>query len=115
LGPAYSGSRAAASAVLFLLHPDEISDWHVVLSDELWIWQSGSPLLLILGGSGDSPQPREEIILGLDVAKGQRPQALVPANVWQKAQPLGSEPVLSTCIVAPAFHYDDFSLINKAK
>ncbi|MNJ05364.1 hypothetical protein D3C73_1666340 [compost metagenome] len=54
-------------------------------------------------------------MLGLDIAAGQQPQALVPAGVWQAARPLGDEPVLVSCVVAPGFHYDDFRLIDKAE
>jgi predicted cupin superfamily sugar epimerase len=111
LGTKYSGVRAAASAVYFLLHPGEVSQWHKVLSDEMWLWHSGGPLKLTLGADGDSPGNGETIILGMDVDKGQLPQALVPANVWQTATPLDDEPVFVTCIVAPAFHFDDFKLI----
>ncbi|MBB6633792.1 cupin domain-containing protein [Cohnella thailandensis] len=112
LGAAYSGARASASSVYFLLHPGEVSAWHKVLSDELWLYHSGGPLLLTLGGKGDEPEKGETFVLGMDLEKGQRPQALVPAGAWQTATPLGDEPVFVTCIVAPAFHYDDFTLID---
>lgn len=115
LGEPYSGARAAASSIYFLLHPDEFSDWHKVYSDELWMWHSGSPLLLKLGGVGEHPATHQEIIVGPNIAAGQVPQALVPANEWQMAKPLGDEPVLVSCVVAPAFHYDDFKLIERAK
>lgn len=110
LGTAYEGDRSAATAVYFLLHPGEVSNWHVVASDELWIWQSGSPLKLTLGGSGDQPGSETAIILGMDLEAGQQPQALVSAAVWQTATPLGDEPVLCTCIVAPGFDFRDFRL-----
>lgn len=113
LGPRYSGVRAAASSVYFLLHPGEVSRWHKVLSDEMWLYHSGGPLKLTLGGDGETPADGETIILGMDVGGGQVPQALVPANVWQTATPLGDEPVFVTCIVAPAFHFDDFTLIKE--
>jgi len=113
LGEPYSGPRPAASSIYFLLHPDEFSDWHTVYSDELWMWHSGSPLLLVLGGTEENPVVRKEIIVGPDIAAGQQPQALVPANEWQMARPLGDEPVLVSCVVAPGFHYDDFKLIKK--
>ncbi|MBB3112016.1 hypothetical protein FHS18_004094 [Paenibacillus phyllosphaerae] len=113
LGGKYSGPRPAATSIYFLLHEDETSDWHVVLSDELWLYHSGSPLRLTLGGSGDSPEDGEEFILGLDIASGQLPQVLIPAGVWQKAEPLGEEPVFVSCVVAPGFHYDDFTLIPR--
>lgn len=113
LGSPYSGNRFAASSIYFLLHPDEFSDWHTVYSDELWMWHSGSPLVLTLGGTEGAPETRKEIIVGPDVLAGQQPQALVPANEWQMARPLGDEPVLVSCVVAPGFHYDDFKLIKR--
>lgn len=113
LGEPYSGPRASATSVYFLLHPGEMSDWHVVLSDELWLYHSGSPVKLTLGGTGDQPEAQQEIILGMDIAAGQQPQVLIPANVWQKAEPMGEDPVLCTCIVSPGFDFADFKLIHK--
>ena len=111
LDPKYSGSRYAATSIYFLLHEHEYSKWHTVYSDELWLWHSGSPLELTLGGDSLKPGDEQKIILGMDVANGQVPQALVPANVWQMARPLGSEPVFVSCVVAPGFHFDDFNMI----
>lgn len=113
LGAPYTGPRFAASSIYYLLHPDEFSEWHTVYSDELWMWHSGSPLLLSLGGTEDEPELRQDIIIGGDVLNGQQPQALVPATEWQRARPLGDEPVLVSCVVAPGFHYDDFKLVKK--
>ncbi|MBT2290261.1 cupin domain-containing protein [Paenibacillus albidus] len=113
LGEKYSGARASASSIYFLLHEGERSEWHTVLSDEIWLWHSGSPIVLSLGGSGDQPEDVQEIILGLDVAAGQQPQVVIPAGVWQAARPLGAEPVLVSCIVSPEFHFDDFKLVEK--
>ncbi|MBJ9988015.1 cupin domain-containing protein [Paenibacillus cellulositrophicus] len=112
LDPKYSGSRPSATSIYFLLHPEESSAWHRVYSDELWLWHSGSPLELLLGGDGEQPGGETKIILGMDVEKGQVPQALVPANVWQAAKPLGDEPVFVSCVVSPGFHFDDFTMIS---
>ncbi|AIQ43359.1 cupin domain-containing protein [Paenibacillus sp. FSL R7-0297] len=113
LGGSYSGPRASASSIYFLLHADETSDWHTVLSSEIWLYHSGSPIVLSLGGSGEQPENVTEVILGLDIAAGQQPQVVIPAGVWQAARPLGEEPVLVSCIVSPEFHFDDFKLIDK--
>jgi len=51
LGERYSGARASASSIYFLLHPGEVSRWHVVVSAELWLYHLGSPLTVTLGGS----------------------------------------------------------------
>ncbi|WP_405116629.1 cupin domain-containing protein [Paenibacillus sp. FSL K6-1217] len=113
LGEAYSGPRASASSIYFLLHADETSDWHTVLSSEIWLYHSGSPIVLSLGGSGAAPENVTEVILGLDIAAGQQPQVVIPPGVWQAARPLGEEPALVSCIVSPEFHFDDFKLIDK--
>ena len=111
LGRRYSGERASASSIYFLLHPGEVSAWHVVVSAELWLYHLGSALTLTLGGSGDAPaEPGEELRLGPTIATGERPQQLVPPSVWQTARNSGTEPTLVSCIVAPAFHPDEFRL-----
>ena len=110
LGRPYTGPRSAATGVHFLLHPGERSDWHLVLSDELWIWQSGSPIAVTLGGTGERPVAGETMLLGMDVAAGQQPAALVPGGVWQMAGPVGEEPAFATCIVSPGFDFADFRL-----
>ncbi|HIW63167.1 MAG TPA: cupin domain-containing protein [Candidatus Stackebrandtia excrementipullorum] len=107
----YSGPRAAATAIYFLLHPGEVSRWHTVTSDELWLWHRGGPLTLKFGGTGDQPVPAVEAVLGPDVERGQRPQQLVPGRTWQSAVPLSDEPVLVSCIVAPGFDFDDFRMV----
>lgn len=107
----YDGPRSAATAIYFLLHPGEVSAWHVVRSDELWFWHSGGPLELRFGGSGETPGEGEVAILGTDLAAGHRPQLLVPAGVWQTAVPAGDQPVLVSCVVAPGFDYADFRLL----
>jgi predicted cupin superfamily sugar epimerase len=106
----YDGTRSAATAIYFLLHPGERSAWHVVRSDELWLWHSGGPLELRLGGSGDEPFIEEVVLLGGDVGAGQQPQARVPGGVWQSAAPADNRPVLVSCVVAPGFDFADFRL-----
>jgi predicted cupin superfamily sugar epimerase len=101
----YAGPRAAATAIYFALHPGERSAWHVVASDELWFWHAGGPLDLRLGGRGETPVAADVVRLGPE-----RPQVLVPAGVWQDAEPSGAEPVLVSCVVAPGFDYADFRL-----
>ncbi|HET9896312.1 MAG TPA: cupin domain-containing protein [Streptosporangiaceae bacterium] len=106
----YPGQRSAATAIYFLLHPGERSRWHLVRSDELWLWHLGGPLTLSLGGKGEEPGEPADILLGGDLAAGQRPQALVPGGTWQAAAPAGLTPVLVSCIVAPGFEFEDFRL-----
>jgi predicted cupin superfamily sugar epimerase len=99
----YEGERATATAIYFLLNPGEESRWHLVRSDELWLWHRGGPLTLQLGGAGEAPDPvaAVEFTLGADV---------VPGGVWQSAQLAGAEPALVSCVVSPGFDFVDFRL-----
>ena len=113
LPPGYQGSRPLATSIVFLLLPGEMSAWHVVRSDELWIHQRGGPLTLGLGGDDPArPGPVQERQLGTDGLPGQSPQLLVPAGHWQTARPTGPEPVLVACVVAPGFDYQDWRLAH---
>jgi predicted cupin superfamily sugar epimerase len=103
--PGYDGSRPAATAIYFLLHPGEQSAWHVVKSDEIWFWHSGGSLELRFGGEGDAPVDGPVEVLGI-----RKPQILVPAGVWQSAVPAGQEPVMVSCVVSPGFDFADFRI-----
>ena len=106
----YPGPRHTATAIYFALHPGERSAWHVVRSDELWLWHAGGPLELRLGGTGAHPGAATVRLVGGDLAAGHEPQAVVPGGVWQSAAPAGPAPVLVTCVVAPGFDFADFRL-----
>ncbi len=98
-------SRAASTAIYFLLKAGEISRWHRVDAAEVWHWYAGAPLLLSMAEAGE---PRD-IRLGVDLAAGERPQAVVPANAWQQAQSLGAWTLVG-CTVAPGFEFTGFEL-----
>lgn len=106
----YAGARAAGTAIYYVLGAGDRSVWHRVRSDELWLWHTGLPLALTLGGDGPQPDRLEHHILGGDVPAGHRPQVLVPAGWWQSAEPLPGEAdeVLVSCVVSPGFDFADF-------
>lgn len=115
--PGWTGHRATATGILYLLRAGESSRWHRVRGDELWLWHRGGPLLLTLGGSGDAPRSDDTpgsddraVTLGADVEHGQRPQALVPGGHWQCARPAVDRDVLVSCVVSPGFDYTDFEI-----
>jgi uncharacterized protein len=101
------GGRGHMSAIHYLLQAGEVSHWHRLhTADEMWVFNTGSTLEFVLSPDGQ----RQEIHrLGPDVARGERPQMLVPCGCWQSARSLGTF-TLVTCIVAPAFEFDDFEL-----
>jgi hypothetical protein len=103
--PSSDGGRGASTAIYYLLRQGEVSAWHRVDADEVWHHYAGAPLELALSaGKG-----REAVRLGPDLAAGERPQAVVPAGVWQSARSLG-EWTLVGCTVAPAFEFAGFEM-----
>ena len=104
------GPRPAATCIHYLLPPDESSAWHVVSSDELWLWHGPGSLELSLGGSEEAPGAATTIVLGPDDAA----QALVPAGVWQAARPLDDREVLVSCFVSPGFDFADWRLADSS-
>jgi uncharacterized protein len=102
--------RNASTAIYFLLPAGSFSAFHRVRSDEVWHHYDGDPLALhIIDGNG----AYEKILLGHNLRAGERPQAVVPADTWQAAEPLGSTFSLCGCTVAPGFDYADFELAKR--
>lgn len=106
--PAHGGSRAAGTAIYFLLRAGEFSSFHSVCSEETWHLYDGGPLELhLLDREGN------HIIdeLGMDLAAGQRPQITIPAGFLQAAIPMeGATHALCGCTVYPGFDFADFSM-----
>lgn len=98
--------RAASTAIYFLLRSGEISRWHRVDAVELWHWHAGAPLALEIAAPD---QPRRALVLGPNLAAGERPQHVVPAGAWQSARSLGAFTLVG-CTVAPGFTFEGFEL-----
>jgi predicted cupin superfamily sugar epimerase len=103
--PAEGTRRAHSTAIYFLLREGEISRWHRVDAAEVWHWHAGAPLLLTVADAAG----RRELRLGIDLAAGERPQAVVPAHAWQQAVSLGAWTLVG-CTVAPGFEFSGFEL-----
>jgi hypothetical protein len=99
--------RGASTSILFLLPAGEQSRWHRVDADEHWLFHDGDALELLIADPASGA--RERIVLGRDVARGERPQAVVPRGWWQAARPLGDWTLVG-CVVAPAFEFARFEM-----
>lgn len=100
------GQRATASAILFLLDQDEEAAWHVVSSDELWLWHGPGELEIHVGGTGPTPTADPAPVrLSAEASV----QFLVPAGTWQRTFARGSH-ALASCIVSPEFSFEDWRL-----
>jgi uncharacterized protein len=102
-----ASGRAASTAIYFLLIGGERSRWHRVDAAEAWHWHLGAPLALTIADADG--ERRHELRLGTDLLAGERPQAVVPAGVWQRAASLGPWTLVG-CTVAPGFHFAGFEL-----
>ncbi len=106
VGPMLNG-RASGTAILFLLKADEISHWHRVDADEIWLWHAGAPLSLSMAETAAGPA--RSATLGPDVMRGDVVQAIVPTGWWQAASTLGDWTLVS-CTVSPGFDFAGFEL-----
>ncbi len=102
------GGRGAGSAIYYLLKAGETSAWHRIDATEIWHHYAGAALALTLRHGGAETR----LVLGTDLAGGQRPQVIVPARAWQTAESLGPW-TLAGCTVSPAFEFSGFELAPK--
>ncbi len=100
------GGRGVKTAIHYLLRAGERSHWHRVDAVEMWHWYAGGPLELAVSADGRAV---ERLVLGMDLAAGQRPQGVVPAHAWQAARPLGAWTLVG-CTVSPAFEFAGFEM-----
>jgi len=97
--------RAHSTAIYFLLARGERSHWHRIDAVEVWHYYAGHALTLqIADDSG-----RRSVRLGPDLAAGEMPQAIVPAQAWQAAESSGDWTLVG-CTVAPGFDFAKFEL-----
>ena len=100
--------RRAGTSILYLMKGMDVSRWHQVRSDEIWMYHAGSPALQMLLYPDGSWCER---IIGPDVLAGEMPQGLIPAWTWQAAVLLDRSENswgLFGAVVVPGFEYQDF-------
>lgn len=109
----FRGARPMSTAIYFLVTRGSFSALHRIAADECWHFYAGDTLEVV------SLDPRtrraSSTLLGMDLARGERPQAIVPAGVWFGAR-LASERgewALVGCTVAPGFDFGDFELATR--
>jgi uncharacterized protein len=96
------GSRKALTSIYFLLCRSEVSRWHRVASDEVWIWLDGSPLDLHVSDLSG---------YAVETLQTSNRQWMVPSGHWQAARTQGDYSLMA-CVVAPGFEFADFELIR---
>lgn len=103
----YDGDRCHSTAIYYLLTPETYSHMHKLESDEIFHFYAGDPCEMVQlhpDGSG------EVVVLGNDLAAGQRPQVRVPKSSWQGMRLLpGGTFGLMGCTVSPGFEFIDYA------
>jgi len=102
----YSGQRHTATAIYYLLEPATFSEMHRLRSDEIFHFYAGDAVEMLQlrpDGSGTV------VSIGNGLARGERPQVVVPRGVWQGSRlaPGGAWALLG-CTVSPGFDYADY-------
>ena len=100
-----AGGRALSTAIYFLLARGERSHWHRIDAVEIWHYYAGHALTLQIADD----RGQRSIRLGPDVATGEVPHAIVPAQAWQAAESSGDWTLVG-CTVAPGFEFEKFEL-----
>jgi len=76
-----AGGRGHSTAIYFLLERGAVSAWHRVKdAAEVWHFYAGSSLEIRIF---DETEGMVSSVLGVNLAAGERPQAVVPAGGWQ--------------------------------
>jgi hypothetical protein len=100
----------AGTAIYFLLRAGERSAWHRVNGRaEVWHFYAGSPLELTVNERSPDGALAQTMLLGSDLTTEERPQAVVPPGVWQRARTLGAWSLVG-CTVSPPFSFEAFEL-----
>ncbi len=108
----FGGARSASTAIYFLVTAGSFSALHRIAADELWHFHEGGALEIV---TIDANGARRDLLLGLDLARGERPQHVVAAGAWFGSRLARDEDAyaLVSCTVAPGFDFADFELAER--
>lgn len=107
----FFGNRNVSTGIYFMLTEGNFSAFHRIKSDEMWHYYAGDPLdVYIIHQNGEL----EIVKVGLDLEKGERPQAVVPAGCWFASRvAVDGKFSLVGCTVAPGFDFKDFEMAER--
>ncbi|KAK5945195.1 hypothetical protein PMZ80_002399 [Knufia obscura] len=109
--PTASG-RAPSTMIYFLLERGNHSNIHRIDAAEGWHFYAGQAIDVVELSRDGAVITK----LGMDLARGERPQCVVRPNTWFGSKPAeGSEWALVGCTVAPGFLFEKFELGERGK
>lgn len=99
------GSKAAGTAIYYLLTPETVSRLHRLPTDEVYHFYLGDRVEMLLLDE----QGARQITLGNDLERGQQVQVVVPAGTWQgSVLGAGGQFALMGTTMAPGFDFSDW-------
>jgi predicted cupin superfamily sugar epimerase len=109
----FTGDRAFATAIYFLLEGDDFSALHTIKQDEVWHFYDGSPLTVhVIEPDGSHSALR----LGRNFSAGEQPQGVVKAGrLFGAILDDSTSYALVGATVAPGFDFADFELPTRAE
>ena len=103
--------RCQYTSIYFLLREGDKSHFHQLTADELWYFHEGDALTIHMI-EPDGTYRTEQ--LGLDLAKGERPQILVKKGTIFGSTVNGTYGLVG-CMVSPGFQFEDFKLFTESE
>jgi predicted cupin superfamily sugar epimerase len=115
LPPEYDSraERSIGTAIYYLLTSDSFSEMHRLPTEEVFHLYLGGPVRMLQLFPGALAR---DVVLGKDLAAGQRPQVVVPPLVWQGSGLAPGVPfALLGATMAPGFDYADYERGDRAQ
>lgn len=104
----YNEAKRFSTSIYYLITADTFSAMHRLKSDETLHYYSGDTALVFM----IHPDGRaEEILMGNNILHAERPQIVVPRQVWFGIKVVETgEYTLTGTTVAPGFEFSDFEM-----
>jgi predicted cupin superfamily sugar epimerase len=109
----YESERRTGTAIYYLLEPGTFSEMHRLKSDEVFHFYAGDAVEMLQLREGHAGRM---VVIGNDLAAGERPQVMVGHGVWQGSRLReGGEWALLGCTVSPGFEFEDYEAGDRAE
>ena len=101
--------RPSLTSILFLLTEGVGSRWHRVDAAEVWDWQEGSAVELLMYDASARTLSRAQLDTS---ARGGQLIQVVPAGIWQSARTHGDYSLVN-CSVSPGFMWSGLEMLDE--
>ena len=109
--PGYTGHRSTCTVIYYLLTGKQFASFHIMKSDEIWHFYSGSSLTLHII---DAKGKLKKSVLGPKFDAGEQFQVTVKSDCWFAASVNEKKSYsLVGCTVSPGFDYKDWKISSR--